>query len=149
MGDGVPYSHPCEGGGGRSGVAEDGKPLDYVDEAGTQWVMCACGHRAGGGVEAGQRITLCPNCQLLVRFRPVTVVYPERLSGDQIVDRREWAIRAITTTSAEYARSYIREADVGILEEALRRIEGRGFSKTLRNMIESRLRRLRREEAKR
>jgi len=58
----------------------DGKPLDYVDDEGRQWVMAACGHRVGGGVKVGDKITLCPNCSFLVRFKSVPVVYPERMA---------------------------------------------------------------------
>jgi hypothetical protein len=64
------------------GVAEDGKPLDYVDELGTQWVMAACGHRAGGAPKVGDKIAMCPNCMFLVRFQSVPVVYPDRLPDD-------------------------------------------------------------------
>ena len=60
-------------------LAEDGRPLDYVDGDGVQWVMCACGHRAGGGVHVGDKRVLCPNCALLARFGSIPVVYPERL----------------------------------------------------------------------
>ena len=67
-------------------MAEDGKPLDYVDEDGTQWVMCACGHRAGGAPKAGDKIALCPNCQFLIRFRNVEVVYPDRLPEEYLND---------------------------------------------------------------
>ena len=57
----------------------DDKPMDYVDVDGTQWVMCACGHRAGGGVKPGDKIMLCPNCRFLARFGGVEIVYPERM----------------------------------------------------------------------
>ena len=59
-------------------IAEDGKPLDYVDDNGTQWVMASCGHRVGGGVRVGQKIDLCPNCRFLMRFHSIPVMYPER-----------------------------------------------------------------------
>ena len=61
------------------------------------------------------------------------------------IDYREYCIRMIVNTSAEYAKRYIKQADIGMLEEALRRIEGRAASKTLRKLIESSLRRLKRE----
>jgi hypothetical protein len=58
----------------------DGKPLDYVDAQGVQWVMAACGHRCGGGVHVGQKIALCPNCRLHVMlYGSVPVVYEDRL----------------------------------------------------------------------
>ncbi len=60
--------------------AEDGKPLDYVDNEGIQWIMAACGHRTGGGVKVEQKIDLCPNCRFLLGFHAIPVVYPERLS---------------------------------------------------------------------
>jgi len=60
-------------------LAEDGKPLDYVDKASVQWVMCACGHRAGGGVRVGDKMAMCPNCMFLSKFGGIPVVYPERL----------------------------------------------------------------------
>jgi len=54
--------------------------LDYVDTHGTQWVMAACGHRCGGGVQVGEKIAACPNCRLLMAVcGPVPVVYPDRL----------------------------------------------------------------------
>jgi hypothetical protein len=53
--------------------------LDYVDDEGIQWVMCACGHHAGGGVAVGDKIALCPNCMFLARFQPIPVVYSDRL----------------------------------------------------------------------
>lgn len=60
------------------------KPLDYVDEHGTQWIMAACGHRCGGGVTEGQLIALCPNCRLLAQLgSTVQVVYPERLPREE------------------------------------------------------------------
>lgn len=60
-------------------------------------------------------------------------------------DYREICIRSITSSSTDYARYYIKKADIEMLEECLRRIEGRGQVKTLRRLIESRLRRLRRK----
>ena len=64
-------------------LAEDGKPLDYVDDEGVLWVMSACGHRTGGGVKVGQKITLCPNCMFLVRFKRIPIVYPERMKEEK------------------------------------------------------------------
>ena len=66
-------------------LAEDGKPLDYVDGDGTQWVMCACGHRAGGGVHVGDKMALCPNCMFVSKFGSIPVVYPERLPDGMAV----------------------------------------------------------------
>ena len=61
----------------------DNHLLDYVDAHGTQWVMAACGHRCGGGVQVGQQIAACPNCQLILQVvGRVPVVYPERLPID-------------------------------------------------------------------
>ena len=67
-------------------MMSDDKPMDYVDDDGTQWVMCACGHRVGGSVEPGDKIALCPNCYFLVRFGAVEIVYPERLPEEQAND---------------------------------------------------------------
>lgn len=53
--------------------------LDYVDDDGTLFVMCACGHRVSGSVSLGDKIALCPNCAFLARFGPVKIVYPDRL----------------------------------------------------------------------
>ena len=66
-------------------LAEDGKALDYVDGKGIQWIMCACGHRAGGGVHVGDRMALCPNCMFLSKFGRIPVVYPERLPDSVVV----------------------------------------------------------------
>ena len=60
-------------------LASDGKPLDYVDDDGVQWVMSACGHRTGGSVKVGQKKTLCPNCMFLVHFQRIAIVYPDRM----------------------------------------------------------------------
>ena len=60
----------------------DNKPMDYVDEDGVQWVMAACGHRAGGSVTPGDKIAACPNCMFLARFGGFEVVYPERLPDE-------------------------------------------------------------------
>jgi hypothetical protein len=61
--------------------------LDYVDVHGCQWIMAACGHRCGGGVTPGDKIALCPNCQLLVQLgTSVPVVYDERIP-DEIRER--------------------------------------------------------------
>ena len=69
-------------------LAEDGKPLDYVDDDGTQWVMCACGHRAGGAPKPGDKIALCPNCKFLIGFQKIDVVYPERLPTEMLPDKQ-------------------------------------------------------------
>jgi len=63
-------------------LAEDGKPLDYVDDDGTHWVMCACGHRAGGAPRPGDKIATCPNCMFIRKFQSIPVVYPDRLPKD-------------------------------------------------------------------
>ena len=65
-------------------LAEDGKPMDFVDGDGVQWVMCACGHRAGGGVHVGDKMATCPNCMFLSKFGSIPVVYPERLPDGMI-----------------------------------------------------------------
>lgn len=65
-------------------LAEDGKSLDYVDDM--QWVMCACGHRAGGGVHVGDKRALCPNCAFRLRLVVhVPVIYPDRLPDNVAV----------------------------------------------------------------
>ena len=59
------------------------RTLDYVDDHGMQWVMAACGHRWGGGVQVGQQIAACPNSHLILQVvGRVPVVYPERLPID-------------------------------------------------------------------
>lgn len=50
--------------------------------------------------------------------------------------------RCITTTSTDYARYYIKLASLDTLKKCLGTIEGRGASKTLRKMIERRIRQL-------
>lgn len=65
-------------------LAEDGKPLDYVDDEGIQWVMAACGHRVGGGVKLGEKINLCPNCMFLGRFQTIPIVYLQRLNLERL-----------------------------------------------------------------
>lgn len=66
-------------------MSDDGKPLDYQDEEGTWWVMCACGHRCGGSPRPGDKIALCPNCRFTLGFTggSVPIVYEDRvpLSG--------------------------------------------------------------------
>jgi len=57
---------------------ENGKPLDYVDDDGTQWIMASCGHRVGNA-QVGEKLDLCPNCMFLIRFKSVPVLYPDRL----------------------------------------------------------------------
>ena len=63
----------------QSTLASDGRPLDYQDDQGVQWIMAACGHRVGGAVKLGDKVLLCPNCRFLVRFQSIKVVYPERM----------------------------------------------------------------------
>jgi len=65
---------------------DDGKPMDYVDDSGTHWVMAACGHRVGGAPRPGDKIAMCPNCQFLIRFRAIDIKYPERLPPDYTLD---------------------------------------------------------------
>lgn len=60
-------------------LAHDSKPLDYVDDSGRQWVTAACGHRVGGSARLGDKIAMCPNCGFILWFRPIPVIYPERL----------------------------------------------------------------------
>ena len=65
--------------------APDGKPFDYVDDDGVQWVMCACGHRAGGGVKVGDKIAMCPNCRFIGMVTgSVDIVYPHRLPPEML-----------------------------------------------------------------
>jgi len=64
-------------------LAPDGKPFDYVDETGCTWVTCACGHRAGGAVEIGEKRAMCPNCMFAGSILGrVDIPYPERLPDD-------------------------------------------------------------------
>lgn len=69
-------------------LAEDGMPLDYYDEGGELHVMAACGHRVSGSVKMGEKITLCPNCMLLIRFGTINAVYPERISESVLLRAR-------------------------------------------------------------
>ncbi|MBC8489858.1 MAG: hypothetical protein H8D45_27900 [Bacteroidetes bacterium] len=59
------------------------KELDYKDEEGWH-IMAACGHRVSGAVKEGDKISLCPNCQFLLRFKQIPIIYPERLVIDKV-----------------------------------------------------------------
>jgi predicted nucleic acid-binding Zn ribbon protein len=57
-----------------------GTALDYVDDEGRLWIMCACGHRVTGLAKMGKRKALCPNCQLLAMCgEKIKIIYPKRL----------------------------------------------------------------------
>ena len=62
----------------------DNLPLDYQDESGTWWVMCACGHRIGGSCRPGDKIALCVNCRFTMGIAGGSkeIVYPDRLPDD-------------------------------------------------------------------
>lgn len=55
--------------------------LDYKDESGWH-IMAACGHTVSGAVKEGDKITLCPNCQFLLRFKKIPILYPDRVSDE-------------------------------------------------------------------
>ena len=60
--------------------------LDYEDAEGWH-VMCACGHYVNGEVRPGQRIAVCPNCEVLLNAgERVGIVYPERLPDEYLGD---------------------------------------------------------------
>ena len=58
---------------------EEQEELDYQDDNGDWWIMAACGHRVGGAVKGGDKITLCPNCRFSLRFGNIIIAYPDRL----------------------------------------------------------------------
>ena len=58
--------------------------MSYQDENGIWWVMCACGHYAGGSCRPGDKIALCVNCRFLGgKFvdgkRTIDIFYPDLL----------------------------------------------------------------------
>lgn len=55
---------------------------------------------------------------------------------------QDYYFRCIINTSTEYARHYIPQASLDTLKRCLVAIEGRGCGKTLRKMIEARIRRV-------
>lgn len=55
-------------------------------------------------------------------------------------DYQEIVFRTICHTSTEYARSYIKRASLGTLQRCLVEIKGLPHTKTLRTMIERRIR---------
>ena len=67
--------------GGQGKKMDDNKPMDYIDDSGTQWIMAACGHRVGGSPQLGDKIVACPNCSFSgsITMEPITIIYPERL----------------------------------------------------------------------
>ena len=60
------------------GILEE--PLDYQDDDGRWHIMAACGHYVSGGVLPGDNITMCPNCQFIIKFKEVPVIYPKRIN---------------------------------------------------------------------
>jgi hypothetical protein len=62
----------------------ENKELDYQDESGTWWVMCACGHRVGGSPRPGDKIALCVNCRFTGSLvgGSFPIVYPDRIPDD-------------------------------------------------------------------
>lgn len=60
-------------------------------------------------------------------------------------EKQDYYFGCITTTSIDYARRYIPQASLDTLRRCLQEIEGRGYCKTLRRMIETRIGRLERE----
>ena len=63
-------------------------PMEYTDADGLH-LMCACGHYVSGGVKSGQKMALCPNCNFLLRFQRIKVVYPEQLPEGVAESARE------------------------------------------------------------
>lgn len=55
---------------------------------------------------------------------------------------QDYYLRCICNTSTEYARDYILQASPATLRRCLEEIEGREAGKTLRKMIEARIRRV-------
>ncbi len=51
---------------------------DYQDANGTWHIVCGCGHTVTG-VRPGTKISLCPNCLFLVRFKPIPVIRADRV----------------------------------------------------------------------
>lgn len=53
--------------------------MEYTDDDGLH-VMCACGHYVSGGVRAGEKITMCPNCRFTAYLAGrIEIVYPNQL----------------------------------------------------------------------
>lgn len=69
-------------------------------------------------------------------------LYDERVQAER--KREDYYLRCICNTSTDYARHYIPQASLSTLRRCLEEIKGRGASKTLRGMIEARIRRLER-----
>lgn len=81
--------------------------LDYQDENGNWWVMCACGHRVGGTARPGDKIAVCVNCRFMGSigaWNHIDIVYPDRTPTDgslqqngdhpdRVAERAEQAIR--------------------------------------------------------
>jgi len=70
-------------------MTEQSHDLDYQDAEGNWHIMCACGHTVTGP-KPGAIISLCPNCQWLITFKSIPVVYPERVEKEHV---QEWAAR--------------------------------------------------------
>lgn len=62
---------------------------NYTDEKGNYHLMCACGHTVTGGVKEGMKVTLCPNCSFVARFRGVPIVLPELMEDRHIQEYSE------------------------------------------------------------
>lgn len=61
-------------------------------------------------------------------------------------EAQDYYFRCICFTSVDYARRYIPQASLATLERCLEEVSNRLDSKTLRRMIEARIRRVKREK---
>lgn len=59
-------------------------PAQYMDAEGRIWVLCGCGHYAGGSIyHYNGRVDYCPNCDFAARFSGnVKILRPDRLTED-------------------------------------------------------------------
>lgn len=60
-------------------------------------------------------------------------------------EAQAYYFRCICSTSTDYARRYIPKASLATLERCLEEVKDRPYSKTLRKMIERRIRQVERE----
>lgn len=54
-------------------------PDQYMDPQGRVWVLCGCGHYAGGALMwYGEKMNFCPNCGILSY---ISIVRPDRMTN--------------------------------------------------------------------